>query len=101
MSGDFARLENNTRYATFVVGDANDGARNVGRFNACTPAGMFNVRTTSNAINDNSWEEDAIVLEKFPVLVTVLENDISPLHALTVMRGWNDIVWKYSIIHFQ
>lgn len=54
MSGDFARLENNTRYATFVVGDANDGARNVGRFNACTPAGMFNVRTTSNAINDNS-----------------------------------------------
>lgn len=55
MSGRLGtKAENNARHTTFMVGAANDGARNAGGSNACTPAVMFNVRATSGAINDNS-----------------------------------------------
>lgn len=48
------KAENSARYATFMVGAANDGARNAAGSNARARAVMFNVRPTSGAINDNS-----------------------------------------------
>lgn len=69
-----------------MIGAANDGARNASGFNACTPAGMFNVRATSNAINDDSSEEDAVI-RGVPLVLATAENDIPLLRALTVMRA--------------